>query len=48
VQDAWQRLVVGTLHDHVLGPFFRAYRGVLTRRVRRDGAARKAAAPPVE
>ena len=48
VQDAWQRLVVGTLHDHVLGPIFRAYRKVLALRARRDGAARKALAPPVE
>jgi hypothetical protein len=48
VQDAWQRLVVGTLHDRVLGPIFRAYRGLLALRARRDGAARKAGAPPVE
>jgi hypothetical protein len=47
-QDAWQRLVVVTLHDHVLGPFFRAYRWLLALRARRDGAARKAGAPPLE
>lgn len=40
-QDAWQRLVVGTLHDRVLGPVFAGYRRVLALRARRAGSAQR-------